>query len=417
MRQIHYDKKLYYNAISLLENGVIDSREFTRSQRERFRKRFLNKHYSIRVRKDGRKQLICDGKIVIPSHMIYGTLKTLYAHAESRREGVESFFDQIRQRYEGITREDVRKFLNAQPTHQVYAPERPKLFHRTILRYPLQQINIDFIDLSNFSHVNLGYKYCLTMIDGFSKYAWVFPTKSRDGEEYREVLKYFFEDLGIRPRSLKGDREFKSDVMRDLAKKYDFRMVWTSPYQPNANALNERFNKTLKNMIYQWFREHDTKIWIDPLQSIVYNYNHTKHSSTKQRPAQMMRDLDFKSIRDAYLLQRKKRIASQKEIQLYKVGDKVRIDLSIYPHKRKEIMLRGRRSYIQRFSDQVYRIKKVFKPRLVGRVPEYQLEGLNYHIKHNHLLPVPNVDTRKYSHKPVYHSSFYDREKRKKGIN
>jgi hypothetical protein len=39
-------------------------------------------------------------------------LKQMYSFAEVSREGILSFFDQIRQRYHGILRSDIEEFLS-----------------------------------------------------------------------------------------------------------------------------------------------------------------------------------------------------------------------------------------------------------------------------------------------------------------
>ena len=95
MKQIHYSKLLVDQAVSFLKDGVCPS--LSRNQILRFKKRFLNGSYSVKWR-----QLICDGKPVVDQDSIPDVLKQMYSFPEVSREGILSFFDQIRQRYQGI---------------------------------------------------------------------------------------------------------------------------------------------------------------------------------------------------------------------------------------------------------------------------------------------------------------------------
>ena len=44
-------------------------------------------------------------------------------------------------------------------------------------------LQADFVDLQNLSPYNKGYKYLLTCIDIFSKYAFVLHLKTKQGQE------------------------------------------------------------------------------------------------------------------------------------------------------------------------------------------------------------------------------------------
>ena len=45
------------------------------------------------------------------------------------------------------------------------------------------QFQADLVDVQNLSRYNKGYKYLLTGIDIFSKYAWVVPLTTKQGQE------------------------------------------------------------------------------------------------------------------------------------------------------------------------------------------------------------------------------------------
>ena len=50
----------------------------------------------------------------------------------------------------------------------------------------------DLVDMSKYSRMNKGYKYIFTNIDIFSKYAWVFPIKSKT---IKDIKPCFLKDI------------------------------------------------------------------------------------------------------------------------------------------------------------------------------------------------------------------------------
>ena len=64
-----------------------------------------------------------------------------------------------------------------------------------------QQWQADLADMIKVSSSNDGYRYLLTVIDCFSKYAWVIPIKKKDSPNMFEAIKVLFDKS--RPRKHK----------------------------------------------------------------------------------------------------------------------------------------------------------------------------------------------------------------------
>ncbi|XP_057322534.1 uncharacterized protein LOC130665920 [Microplitis mediator] len=47
----------------------------------------------------------------------------------------------------------------------------------------------DLVEMIPYSTANSGYKYLLTIIDNFPKYAWAVPIKSKSGSEVKSAMK------------------------------------------------------------------------------------------------------------------------------------------------------------------------------------------------------------------------------------
>ena len=93
------------------------------------------------------------------------------------------------------------------------------------------QFQADLVDLQNLSRYNKGYKYLLTCIYIFSKYAWVLPLKSKQGQElviaFQKIL-----STGRKPSKLQTDlgTEFLNRVfqtyLRDHSIDFFYCKLW-----------------------------------------------------------------------------------------------------------------------------------------------------------------------------------------------
>ncbi|MEM3062435.1 MAG: integrase core domain-containing protein, partial [Nitrososphaerota archaeon] len=69
-----------------------------------------------------------------------------------------------------------------------------------------------------------------------------------------------------------------------LCSETNTKQIFGAPYNPQSQGQIERFNRTLKNLIFRHFTLYNTKIWKDSLQQFVESYNNTVHSSTQAKP-------------------------------------------------------------------------------------------------------------------------------------
>ena len=94
-----------------------------------------------------------------------------------------------------IKYEEIKKFLDNLPTYQLHKPAVKKFtFRKTMVSYSDQQWQADLVDMQKFVKSNKGYKYILTVVDIFSRYAWAFPLKSKRGEEVKDLFVTIFKE-------------------------------------------------------------------------------------------------------------------------------------------------------------------------------------------------------------------------------
>ena len=139
------------------------------------------------------------------------------------------------------------------------------------------------MDVSSLARFNTGYKFLLTCIDVFSKFAWVVPLKKKTGESlvngFQSIL-----DLGRSLEKLQTDKEteFLSRNFQSSLKENSIHFFTTNS-ELKASVV-ECFNRTLKTRMWKYLTAKNNRVYIDILQDIVHGYNNSYHRSIGRAP-------------------------------------------------------------------------------------------------------------------------------------
>ena len=111
---------------------------------------------------------------------------------------------------------------------------------------------IDLINLCSIFGSNFKYKYILTCIDSYSKFAMGELLENKTMETVSNIIESIFLREGP-PKILHTDNgsEFVNSLMIELCKNYKILHLKGTPYTLRVQGQIERFNKTLKEMINQ----------------------------------------------------------------------------------------------------------------------------------------------------------------------
>ena len=140
------------------------------------------------------------------------------------------------------------------------------------------QWQADLVDISSLARFNKGYKYLLTCIDVFSKFAWVVPLKNKTGESLVNGFQSTL-DLGRTPGKVQTDKgtEFLNRNFQSFLKEKSIHF-FTTNNELKASVV-ERFKRILKTRMWKYFTAKNTRVYIDILQNIVHAYNNSYHRS------------------------------------------------------------------------------------------------------------------------------------------
>ena len=276
--------------------------------------------------------------------------------------GVQTFYKALKEENPSVKKEDVENFLKTSDVYTLHKPvNKPKQYRRVYTKGINYMYQIDLVDMSKYSRENKGFKFLITMIDSFSKYAWVIPIKSKEGVNVYKGLKAIL--LVKRPQKIQMDRGSEFYNKRFLNMLTVFGIKWYSTNSEIKAGIVERFNRTLKTRMERVFTSQGNHRYIDKIQDLVKSYNNTVHRSIGMKPAKVTAS-DTKKILLKLYPKKKKTVAplfkvgdskKKKKKTLapeFKVGDTVRIT------RKKHIFQKG---YEQGWSYEVFTVAKILK--------------------------------------------------------
>jgi len=167
------------------------------------------------------------------------------------------------------------------------APNR--LEHKTFLsdppKTPMEIVHADHF--GPLQQTKLNYKYILVIIDAFTRFVWLYATKTTSSRETIKNLQLIFNTFGT-PSEVVTNRgtaftsnEFADFILTIQAKhrKIAVAALW-------ANGMTERVNRFLKNSM---IKSIDTvEKWNEHVGKVQYVLNNTYHTAIKASPSQLM---------------------------------------------------------------------------------------------------------------------------------
>ncbi|XP_051155191.1 uncharacterized protein K02A2.6-like [Leptopilina boulardi] len=276
--------------------------------------------------------------------------------------------------------------------------QRSKVWRHNIL-LPSQFVAPD----SRFRHVHMdiigplpeceGYRYCLTLIDRFSRWPEAVPLKNI---EAMTVCRAFFDCWISRfgsPETLSTNQgsQFESRLFSALLKLSGCNRIRTTPYHPAANGLVERWHRTLKAAIMC----HNNLKWIHSLSTVMLGLRNNVldsgaspaeylYGTTLRIPGEFVIPEDFSANRQIFIEEFREHMKLVKPVPVE------------HRHKRKIFFFKDLYSCSHVFV-KVGPIKKALEcpylgpykviKRISDRVFEVELNGINKQISVENLSP------------------------------
>ena len=166
-------------------------------------------------------------------------------------QGSKKIFKHLQTDYYGITRDLVEQIISACTECLVANPMTTKQPIRAIkTKHVRERFQIDCVDYKSYERYNDLFKFCVNIIDCYSKFIWAFPVKDKSMHTVVRILRNLFMEVGP-PLYLHSDNgtEFKNSAVAELCENFHVKQIFGRPRYPQAQGQIERANQTLKRLL------------------------------------------------------------------------------------------------------------------------------------------------------------------------
>ena len=259
-------------------------------------------------------------------------------------------------------KEEASEILGGEEVYSLHHPQKHKFPRKKVIANGIDDCwQADLVDVSKLMYQNSHFKYILTVIDVFSKYAWAIPIKNKTAESTEKAFQQILSE-GRKPRYIyvDGGNEFKGSCKK-LLDSFDIKLVLTK--SKFKASVVERFNRTLKEKMWRVFTLNNDKKYTEVLPYLLQAYNSSYHRSIKTSPNKVNKSNQEKIFENLYGYSRKD--GNHEVINLkFKIGDYVRINVI------KDLFAKG---YTANWSKEVYIVREI----LLQSPPTYKIKTLD----------------------------------------
>ncbi len=166
-------------------------------------------------------------------------------------------------------------------------PGRTKLCRPEPPKGPWELLQLDFI--GPLPSAKEGYRYCLVIIDKFSKWVEAIPTRNNSANTVARVVANQILPLWGAPIQIESDQgtHFTGQVMKQICQMLNIKQRFHIPYRPQSSGMVERANRTIKESISKQVAQHKNQ-WIDALPTVLTILRATPSKATGISPFELM---------------------------------------------------------------------------------------------------------------------------------
>jgi len=293
--------------------------------------------------------------------------------------GRDKLYNSIRDKYgedKSPSRRQVADWLKQQEINQIYTPSKGKPKDiKSSMTTPNKILAMDLVNMEKFEV--RGYKYLLNCIDMSSRFIYSVALKNKTENEVLNGFKKKYKKSKIKAVRSDNGSEFINKKYKDYLEKNGIKQILSEASKPQSNGMIERANATIKELIENSIEMDENFDWIKNLDKLISNINNSQHRITGFTPKEIQtafKNDDNDILEMAYEKEMKiKNPNISKEV--FEVGDLVRIHTP--SDKTRQV-----------WSNEVYEIERVYKPKKAYSVYEYKLDAFKDRFKEEELLKI-----------------------------
>jgi hypothetical protein len=257
--------------------------------------------------------------------------------------GVQNLYKKAKQAHPKITLKIVQEWLDKQQSAQLNNKPIIKNDFKPIYSEIPYAFQIDLTFFPRYKKQNEQNWVLFTAININTRFGYAYYGKDKESDTIINFIKDLEKKTEI--NVLEGDlgNEFNN---YELKKYCDDNNIILDLFKSDSHKMGiiNRWHRTIKEKLSAYFDAFDTVKWIDIIDKIVYNYNHTVNRGIGYKP------VDVNDFIENKIRQEKKTEGLKVEYEDFKVGQYVRVlnERGTYDDKMKS-----------KYTDKIFTIEKV----------------------------------------------------------
>ena len=117
--------------------------------------------------------------------------------------GIDNIYNHYKKR---ISKEEIENFLSTNYSYTRHKETTKRNQNPTYKYFKRYQWQADLIDINNVSDKNNGYKFILSVIDIYTRFAWLRLLKTKKADEVCDQFKDILSTVQIKPLTMMTDK-------------------------------------------------------------------------------------------------------------------------------------------------------------------------------------------------------------------
>jgi len=255
-------------------------------------------HWDLLTKIDGvlfKKNITREGsevmQLVLPRTLINEVLRSAHDSNTGGHLGIDKTYSKLKVKFYWYKMKDSVK-LHIHACEKCLRRKRPFRMPKSPLTeytvgFPLDRISTDI--MGPLPESDSGNKYCLVVIDNFTKFAEAYAIPDQTASTVATKIVYeFLSRYGI-CLDLHSDlgSNYQSHLFKEVCRLLEINQTKTSGYRGMANGMAEKYNQVLQNMITTYINAGQTN-WDDNINLVTSAYRSCVHEATGFTPNMMM---------------------------------------------------------------------------------------------------------------------------------
>ena len=244
-------------------------------------------------------------------------------YTKKNYDGINELYKKAKLIHPNITKLHVQNWLKKQQVNQITYKKVGAKYCLPIYSETTYAFQIDLTFFPRYKKQNYQYYVLFTAININTRYAYAYYSKDKNMHTILDMINKMEKKTIINSISCDEGTEFKNSEFKTFCEEKNIELFLIKSDGHKLGIIN-RFHRTIKEKLTKHFQINDTVNWIDIIDKIIYNYNHSVNRGVGIEPYKINSFIEHEIIlRKREETERINNLLNDNE--KFNINDKVRI--------------------------------------------------------------------------------------------